>query len=137
MTDVDLQEVDISFNQALNKEIETLKNKLKFYESESPKNEQEYLEMSNHFKELIDKKDREIIQFKRKFYEERKKLGRVYGLICELQDFMENSTDIGGDPIYETLSGTIRSLVSTAVFGDLEKLLGLDEEDAVVYLFSS
>ena len=121
-----IQEIDL--DKRVDEEIKMLREKLKFFEEKTPQ---------NHFKEIVEKKDKEVIKFKRKFYEERKKLGRVYGLICELQDFMENSTDIGGDPIYETLSGTIRSLVSTAVFGDLEKLLGLDEEDAVVYLFSS
>tara|TARA_R100000388_G_C7094410_1_gene89183 strand:+ start:81 stop:482 length:402 start_codon:yes stop_codon:yes gene_type:complete len=130
-----IQEIDL--DKRVDEEIKMLREKLKFFEEKTPQNEKEFLEMSNHFKEIVEKKDKEVIKYKRKFYEERKKLGRVYGLICELQDFMENSTDIGGDPIYETLSGTIRSLVSTAVFGDLEKLLGLDEEDAVVYLFSS
>lgn len=130
-----IQEIDLDVK--LEDEIKILKDKLKFFEEKTPQNEKEFLEMSNHFKEIVEKKDKEVIKFKRKFYDERKKLGRVYGLITELQDFLENSTDIGGDPIYETLSGTIRSLVSTAVFGDLEKLLGLDEEDAVVYLFSS
>ena len=103
-----------------------------------PKNEQEFVEMSNHFRDTIEEKEKEVTKYKKLFFEERKQYGRIYGLICELQTYIEGISDIGGDPVYETLAGAIRALVSTRLFGRLERELGINEdEDILIYMASA
>jgi len=49
--------------------------------------------------------------------------------------YIESISDIGGDPVYETLAGAIRALVSSKLFGRLERDLGLnDEDDILIYM---
>mgnify|MGYP003127425172 CR=1 FL=1 len=128
----EIQVVDLN----LIDEVKKLQEEIKIMkERKVPKNEQEFIEMSNHFKDEMEDKEREVIKYKKKFMEERKRFGRIYGLICELQVYIESISDIGGDPVYETLAGSIRALVSTTLFGSLERDLCLnDDEDILLYM---
>lgn len=106
--------------------------------TELPSTEQEYLELSAQFKETMDEKDRELTRLKKRYMELKKDFARTYGLIRELSNYLDNVTDICGDPCYELLSESIRSIASGAVFYEEEKILGLMDIDdisglAVIY----
>lgn len=126
----------VEVNLNLEEEVKILKEEIqKMKDTKLPKNEQEFVEMSNHFRDTIEEKEKEVTKYKKLFFEERKQFGRIYGLICELQLYIESISDIGGDPVYETLAGAIRALVSSKLFGRLERDLGLnDEEDILIYM---
>ena len=128
----DIQVVDLNLVDQVKKLQDEIKN---MKERKLPQNEQEFIEMSNHFKEEMEKKEVDITKYKKLYLEERKRFGRVYGLICELQMYIEGISDIGGDPVYETLGGSIRALASSTLFSRLEKELGLnDDEDILIYM---
>lgn len=100
--------------------------------SEKPtmsKTEQEYLNICEDFKTQIERKNEEIKKYKTMYMNTKKITARSYGLICELQDYLENLSDIGGDPVYEHLSNSIRTNVSNILFLNEEVSLGLIEEE--------
>ena len=105
--------------------------------SEKPtmsKTEQEYLNICEDFKTQIERKNEELKNYKKLYMNTKKISARNYGLICELQDYLENLSDIGGDPVYEHLSNSIRTNVSNILFTNEEVKLGLVEEEETTFI---
>ena len=94
---------------------------------EIPQNEQEYIDMANHFKELIEQKESEVREFKIKYLKYKKILSKIYGLFETARDVIEETGDLQGDPQYETLFGAIDDILNECLFGIEVKKLGLTE----------
>ena len=94
---------------------------------EIPQNEQDYLDMANHFKDLIEEKENEVREFKIKYLKYKKILSKIYGLFETARDVIEETAEIQGDPQYETLFGAIDDILNETLFGNEVKKLGLIE----------
>ena len=81
-------------------------------------NENDFLEMSNHFKKVLDRKDSLLKSIKKKYMDQKKSMARVYGLISELIDYMEDSmgVDYGGDILMEFMSHSIKGVCEDNLF---------------------
>jgi len=91
--------------------------------TENKTTENELLEMSKHFKELIEEKENLLNIIKNKYITTKKSVARCYGLIIELQDYLDNITNIlynsdpeEGDIIIEFLTNSIRTICSDVLF---------------------
>lgn len=93
------------------------------------KTEQEYLNICDDFKNQIEAKNQELKKYKTLYMDTKKTASRCYGLICELQEYLENLSDLGGDPVYEHFSNSIRGNISNILFLKEETELDLIEED--------
>jgi len=93
--------------------------------------ENKYLEMADDFKNIMDEKDRKVKKISEKYMELKKDFSRIYGLIRELIDYLEGTTDIEGEPVYEVLSSSIRMIASNNLFGEEMEKLDLYSEDNI------
>jgi len=89
-------------------------------ENKEDTTENQLLEMSNHFKELIEEKEDLLNVMKDKYITTKKQIGRCYGLIIELQEYLD---DIPIDQIFKEedmiidfLTNAIRSICSEVLF---------------------
>ena len=57
----------------------------------------EYLEMSNHFKELLDKKDKEYKELKKKYDKKQIVIYKVFGMISMMNEDLKNMLDDMGN----------------------------------------
>ena len=77
--------------------------------------------MSKHFKELIEEKEGLLNIMKDKYIVTKKSIARCYGLIIELQEYLDDITNIlyngdEGDMIIEFLTNSIRTICSNVLF---------------------
>jgi hypothetical protein len=93
--------------------------------------EKEYLNMADEFKEIMDIKDKSLKSISSKYMNLKKDFARVYGLIRELIEYLDGTTDIEGEPVYEVLSNSIRLIASNNLFGDELEKLGINTEDHI------
>lgn len=89
--------------------------------------ENEFLNLANEFQEIMNQKEEKIKHISRKYMDQKKDFARIYGLIRELIDYLDNSTDIEGDPIYEMLSNGVRTVASENLFGKEYRHLNLED----------
>ncbi len=82
--------------------------------------ENELLEMSYHFKEVIQEKEDLLNVMKDKYITTKKQIGRCYGLIIELQEYLD---DIPIDQIFKEedmiidfITNAIRTICSNVLF---------------------
>jgi hypothetical protein len=89
--------------------------------SENDTTEQQYLEMAEHMKELVEAKDKELKKMKILYMNSKKTMSKIYGLIRVIDE------DSAGDDGYfmEWIVGEIRSTLSDFLFGDEERLLDI------------
>tara|TARA_R110002167_G_scaffold108174_3_gene276279 strand:- start:204 stop:482 length:279 start_codon:yes stop_codon:yes gene_type:complete len=83
--------------------------------------EQQLLEMADHMKELVEKKDSELRKMKMLYMDGKKTLGKIYGLIRLIDE------DNAGDDGYfmEWIVAEIRSTISDYLFSEEEKKLDI------------
>jgi len=93
--------------------------------------EKEYLNMADDFKNIMEEKDKKVKMICEKYMNLKKDFSRVYGLIRELIDYLEGTTDIEGEPVYEVLSSSIRMIASNNLFGEEMDKLELNSEDHI------
>jgi len=93
--------------------------------------EKEYLNMADEFKEIMDIKDKKLKGMSSKYINLKKDFARVYGLIRELIEYLEGTTDIEGEPVYEVLSSSIRMIASNNLFYNEMENLGLNSEEYI------
>jgi len=106
------------------KEITEKENTEKVEETtENKTTENQLLEMSKHFKELIEQKETLLNIMKDKYIVTKKTIARCYGLIIELQEYLDDITNIlynsdpdEGDIIIEFLTNSIRTICSNVLF---------------------
>lgn len=80
-------------------------------------NENEFLEMSNHYKEVLEKRELLINTFKKKYMNEKKVIARIYGLMAELIDYMEDTSPLdNNDIIIEYLTHSIHGICCDNLF---------------------
>ena len=94
--------------------------------------ENELLEMSKHFKELIEEKESLLNTMKNKYITTKKSIARCYGLIIELQEYLDDITNIlynvdEPDLIIEFLTNSIRTICSELLFKQEVIELSLEE----------
>ncbi len=83
--------------------------------------ENKLLEMSNHFKEVLDEKEKIVDAMKEKYITNKKKIARVYGLIVELQEYIDEvpvSLFDDNDMVVEFLINSIRAITSSVLFNN-------------------
>ena len=77
MDEIDLRCIDISQLQ-----------------QETEMNDQNFLEMSNHCKELLEDKDREVIRIRRELHEDKIILYKSFGIISLINDMFVSMDDL-------------------------------------------
>ena len=83
--------------------------------------EKEYLDMANHCKELIERKDNQIYKLKSVILDTHKAVSQIYGNIRNLDEFLENNIEeLKDNKIIEYLIEKIRSISSDILFYDIE-----------------
>lgn len=101
---------------------------------QEPKNktEQEYLEICEHFKQLTERKDKELKKYKQEILRYRKMLGKFYGLARTGEELINNYTE--EDDFLQRIFNIIRSDCSNDLYFKIERELGLDdtEEDFAI-----
>ncbi len=83
--------------------------------------ENKLLEMANHFKEVLDEKEKIVDAMKEKYITNKKKIARVYGLIVELQEYIDEvpvSLFDDNDMVVEFLINSIRAITSSVLFNN-------------------
>ena len=93
--------------------------------------EKEYLNLADDFKNIMDEKDKKLKKISEKYMNQKRDFARVYGLIRELIDYLEGTTDIEGEPVYEVLSSSIRMITSNNLFYKENEELGLNSEEYI------
>ena len=82
--------------------------------------ENQLLEMSNHFKELIEEKEDLLNVMKDKYITTKKQIGRCYGLIIELQEYCDDipidELFKEDDMIIDFITNSIRTICSNVLF---------------------
>lgn len=82
--------------------------------------ENELLEMSYHFKELIQEKEDLLNVMKDKYITTKKQIGRCYGLIIELQEYLDDipidELFKEDDMIIDFITNAIRTICSNVLF---------------------
>lgn len=96
--------------------------------------EKQYLEMADDFKNIMEEKDKKVKKISEQYMNLKKDFARVYGLIRELIDYLEGTTDIEGEPVYEVLSSSIRMIASNNIFGEEMEKLNLYSEDNITVI---
>ena len=88
--------------------------------TEEDTTENKLLEMSYHFKELIQEKEKLLNIMKDKYITTKKKIGRCYGLIIELQEYLDDipidELFKEDDMIIDFITNAIRSICSEVLF---------------------
>jgi len=83
--------------------------------------EKEYLDMANHCKELIERKDEQIRKLKHVILDTHKAVSQIYGNIRNLDEFFnDNLEELKEYRIPEYLIEKIRSISSDILFYDIE-----------------
>ena len=102
-------------------------NKEKKEEPKKTVTEQAYLDICSDFKILIDKKDKQLKKQNKEILRYRKMLGKFYGLARTGEEIINNYTD--DDDFLQRIFNVIRSDCSTDLYFNIERELGLDDEE--------
>ena len=97
-------------------------------------NSNEYLEMSNHLKEILEKNEKTLLNIRKENLEMRKTISAVYGL-SRTADLLFSNFSISENPLIqqiETLIHECRNLTSNFLFSKYE--IEIDEDDDEVLL---
>ncbi len=80
--------------------------------------ENELLEMSNHFKDVLDEKENLVNAMKDKYINTKKQIARCYGLIIELQEYLDDVPLLINveDDIVDFITNAIRTICSNVLF---------------------
>lgn len=94
-----------------------------------PRNtDQAYLDICNDFKEVMDKKEEELIKYKRLYMDHKKMLCKIYGLSRTIDHYLDNYNLDRSDNLVSNLIEVIRGDCSEVLFSREEIDLGLNEE---------
>jgi len=100
-------------------------------EKEENKNttENELLEMSNHFKTVVEEKELILNKMKDKYITTKKQIARCYGLIIELQEYLDDIPLFlnNEDDIIDFITNSIRTICSNVLFKTEIIELDIDE----------
>mgnify|MGYP003651608259 FL=1 len=84
--------------------------------------EQHLLEMADHMKDLVEKKDADLRKMKELYMDGKKTMGKLYGLVRILQ---ENTDELEDGYYMEWVVAEIRSVISDYLFSEEEKRLDI------------
>ena len=91
------------------------------------KTEAQYLEICDHFKKIVEEKDKEVIKLKIEGLRIKKLISKFYGLTRAVDEYMDNFTD--NDDFLGKCMNMIRSDCSDILFDKDERELGLIDDD--------
>ena len=97
-----------------------------------PKNEQEYLELADHFKTVLDEKDTELRFYKKKYMAYKRHIARIYGLACEINEYVEDILINEMSFTFQILMNSILSLTTSVLFSKEDKELDIIDEVLII-----
>ncbi len=93
------------------------------------KTEAQYLEICDHFKKIVEEKDKEINKIKIEGLRIKKLISKFYGLSRAVDEYMDNFMPELNDDIVEKCINMIRTDCSDVLYEKEERELGLNVDD--------
>lgn len=93
------------------------------------KTEAQYLEICDHFKKIVEEKDKEVIKLKIEGLRIKKLISKFYGLTRAIDEYVDNFLPELNDDFLGKCINMIRSDCSDILFDKDERELGLVDDD--------
>jgi len=93
------------------------------------KTEAQYLEICDHFKKIVEEKDKEILKIKIEGLRIKKLISKFYGLSRAIDEYIDNFMPEANDDFVEKCINMIRTDCSDILFDKEERELGLNVDD--------